>query len=97
MNIEKSLVNDKITALRKTNIPPRGYFKRYKQQNKPLRNCYEYSKTTTAIRFNLLHVCPSLPSFAFAAIRFGRLLPSVTQFGGSTHCLNFYEFRDLAP
>ena len=71
-----------------------GDFKRYKQQNKPLRNCYEYSKNTTAIRFNLLHVCPSLPSFAFAVIRFGRLLPSVTQFGGSTHCLNFYEFRD---
>ena len=96
MNIEKSLVNDKITALRKTNIPPRRYFKRYKQQNKPLKNCYEYLKTTIAIRFNLLHVCPSLPSFAFVVIRFGRLL-SVTQFGGSTHCLNFYEFRDLAP
>ena len=96
MNIEKSLVNDKITALRKTNIPPRR-FQTLQTTNKPLRNCYEYSKTTTAIRFNLLHFCPSLPSFAFGVIRFGRLLPSVTQFGGSTHCLNFYEFRDLAP
>ena len=96
MNIEKSLVNDKIIALRKTNIPTRRYFKRYKQQNKPLKNCYEYLKTTIAIRLNLLHVCPSLPSFVFAVMSFGRLL-SVTQFGSSTYCLNFYEFRDLAP
>ena len=49
MNIEKSPVNDKITALCETNMPPKRYLKRYKQQSKTLKNCYEYSKTTIAI------------------------------------------------
>ena len=39
MRIKKSPGNDKITALCEINIPPRRYFKRYKQQKQTLKNC----------------------------------------------------------
>ena len=39
MELEKSLVNDKITALRQTNMSPKRHMKRYKQQKWTLKNC----------------------------------------------------------
>ena len=57
MNIEKSLVNDKITALRKTNIPPRRYFKRYKQQNKIVMNIQKPQLQFVSIFFTFVHPC----------------------------------------
>ena len=35
MELEKSLVNDDIRATCKTNLPPKHYIKRYKQQELP--------------------------------------------------------------
>ena len=39
MELEKSLVNDKITALCQTNMSPKRHMKRYKQQKWTLKNC----------------------------------------------------------
>ena len=39
MKLENVLVNDKITALCETNMPPKHYIKRYKRQNQTLKNC----------------------------------------------------------
>ena len=40
MKLENVLVNDKITALCETNMPPKHYIKRYKQQKRTLKNVY---------------------------------------------------------
>ena len=62
-------------------------------------------KTTIAIRFNLLRVCPSLPLlvlfysviYTFFLSCFDRLILSFTQFVGvPMHCLNFENFRETA-
>ena len=50
--------------------------------------------------FNLLQVCPSVPSLIFAVLFIPSLnfvsgyFYSFTQFGGSYHCFNFDKFRD---
>ena len=65
------LVNDRITASFPTNIPPKHCNKRYKQQKWTLRNCYRltsFQKPTIPIRFKLLLVCPSMPTFVFAVL-----------------------------
>ena len=59
---KKLLANDKIKASCSTNTLPKHYIKRYKQQK------WTFQKPTTAIRFNLLEVCPSVPPFVFAVL-----------------------------
>ena len=68
-----------------------------------LKNCYKFSNTTIAIRFNLVQVSPSLPPFVLAMLfvhSFHVLSGYIcfTRFGGGSHWLNFEkEFRDTAP
>ena len=68
-----------------------------------LKNCYKFSNTTIAIRFNLVQVSPSLPPFVLAVLfvhSFHVLSGYIcfTRFGGGSHWLNFEkEFRDTAP
>ena len=59
---KKLLANDKIKASCSTNTLPKHYIKRYKQQK------WTFQKPTTANRFNLLEVCPSVPPFVFAVL-----------------------------
>ena len=64
MELEKSLVNDDIRATCKTNLSPKHYIKRYKQQELTLKNCYanKVSKITISICCNLIqHFHPCLP------------------------------------
>ena len=56
---KKLLANDKIKTSCSTNTLPKHYIKRYKQQK------WTFQKPTTAIRFNLLEVCPSVPPALF--------------------------------
>ena len=55
-----------------TNMSPKHYTKRYKHKKnelwKTVRVTEKFSKTTIAIRFNLLQACPFMPSFVFAAV-----------------------------
>ena len=68
-----------------------------------MENCYKFSNTTIAIRFNLVQVSPSLPPFVLAVLfvhSFHVLSGYIcfTRFGGGSHWLNFEkEFRDTAP
>ena len=58
-----------------------------------------FSRTTIAILFSLLQVCPSLPHFLFGVLfihSFNVLRGYFTKFSLSPHCLNFYKFRDTA-
>lgn len=48
---------------------------------------------STAIRFNLLQVFPSVHSFVFSELVF----LCFTQFGGSSRRLNYDKFRDTTP
>ena len=45
-------------------------YQTYKQQKQTLKNCRanKFSKITIAICFNLLQVCPSVPSFVFPVL-----------------------------
>lgn len=63
IELEKLLVNEKITASCQTNMSPNHHIKRYKQHKWTLKNCLasKFSKTIIPIRFNRLHVCPSVP------------------------------------
>ena len=53
--LENVLVNDKITALCETNMPPKQYIKRYKRQNRTFKTCWanKFPETKIALRFNL--------------------------------------------
>ena len=54
------------------------------------KNKNELYKTTIAIRFSLLEVCPSLPPFVIAFFkRFEWLFSCFAQFSDVSHCLNF--------
>ena len=57
----------KIAALSRSNMSPKHYITRYKQQNWTLKNCWanKFSKTTIAVCFNLLHICASVLSLLF--------------------------------
>ena len=57
----------KIAALSPSNMSPKHYITRYKQQNWTLKNCWanKFSKTTIAVCFNLLHICASVLSLLF--------------------------------
>ena len=59
------LKNLKSTASIQTNMSSKQYIKRCKQQKRTLKNCKvnKFSKTTIAIRFNLLQVYSSGPPF----------------------------------
>ena len=62
MDLEKLLVNDKIKTLRQTNMSPKDYIKYLKKQKWTLKTVRltSFQKPRTAIRFNLLHVCPTV-------------------------------------
>ena len=71
MKLAKLLVNDKITASCQTNMSQKPYIKHFKRQKWTLKNCQanNFSKTTIAVRFNPLHVCPFVPpQFLFAVL-----------------------------
>ena len=96
-------MNDEIRASCQANLSPKHYIKRYEQQKWTLKNCQvnKFSKSTIAIRFNIVLVCPSVPPFVFAVIYsffqcFYWLFLCFTPFGDSFHCLNFDKFRDTA-
>ena len=57
----------KIAALSPSNMSPKHYITRYKQQNWTLKNCWanKFSKTTIAVCLNLLQICTSVLSFLF--------------------------------
>ena len=83
---------------------PKHYIKRYTQKEQTLKNssANKFSKMAIAIPFNLLQVSPSPCRFVFVIlfrppfdVSSGHLC--FPQFGGSSHCLNFYKFRDTAP
>ena len=71
---KKLPVIDKITASCPTNIPPRHYIKRCKQQNELIEKLLDsknlkFAKTLLQSGFNLLQVwSPAVPKFVFAVL-----------------------------
>ena len=81
---KKLLVNDKITALYQTNMTPKHYIKRCKQQK---------WKTVISFCTCIMYLTTGFNIFSC----FDQLLFSFTQIGGSFHCLKFDNFHDTAP
>ena len=71
LNVYKEITeHDKIAASCPTNKLLKHNIRRYKHLKRTLKNCLsnKLSKLITSIRFVLLQVCPSVPTFLFAVI-----------------------------
>ena len=80
------------------------YIKHYKQQKWTLKNCYvnKLSKTTIAIRFKLLQVCPCVSPFVFLCYLylvfvFWAVISMFHSIWCRSHSLDFDKFCDTAP
>jgi len=103
MKIEKLLVNDKITALCQTNIPPKHHFKCNKQQkmnfekfrltsfSKLNHKCIPFqSSSSLSIRVSFC-ICSIIFTFFYVLSSFSHVLPSL-------HCWLFslFEFCEIS-
>ena len=108
---KKLLVNDKITALYQTNMTPKHYIKRCKQQKWKTVKLTSFQKPQLQY-VSVLFFCWTSLSFPVSFCTcimylttgfniffscFDQLLFSFTQIGGSCHCLKFDNFHDTAP
>ena len=108
---KKLLVNDKITALYQTNMTPKHYIKRCKQQKWKTVKLTSFQKPQLQY-VSVLFFCWTSLSFPVSFCTcimylttgfniffscFDQLLFSFTQIGGSCHCLKFHNFHDTAP
>ena len=100
MELEKLLLNNENPPSCKTKMSPKHYFKRYictNNKNKLWKTVRltSFQKTKIAICFNLLYVCPSIPSFVLAVLSilsfhvFSDYFYDSTQFGGGSQLPSF--------